>query len=535
MVEVIGSTLRRILQAICLPILSRIERMIQMAIDRGRQHAIATLRRNRDQYLATLAAALLPGPEGATCPGSPIQAILQLGRDAIQNNRLIVQTFESITGRIFAAVVGAIVSVVARTLAFIARSVSQAFQAIATALRPAIEWLTQTVQAIGRFVRELMQGFTVKLANVGEYLRSLVQGGADRLLQFGRDGLSRIGSFILGYVRRLITGGSGGATDVMGQFTVAHSLGGGGGSLLAFLGPTPAFAGPPIFIIGGTLFIIIGTLAIVLPVWLAIVIVVVVIILLFLLFYLIWRWLTRPRKPKPCPCTIVTKTLVSAPDGTADTRSTVGVNERVEMTASTSSNWSASHGTVSPAVGNPTTWTAPERKASSCTITAKPVAGASPCKVKMSAVAPTKMHLTHDTDQGYTAGLAGSGFFAKAEILPLNVSFTRIEIREDTVKAKASGYYDKVLHWNGKPHKLGGWATPNSKNSGLKDTVGTVPPGTPPPFSQGHFLWAIPQQYRVMGGSTIIKYYTSDHVQDMTGPTGEETTTKPSASRKRIP
>jgi hypothetical protein len=533
-VEVIGSTLRRILLAICLPILSRIERLIQMAIDRGRQHALATLRRNRDQYLAAMAAALLPSPGGSgPCPENPIPMLLQLGRDAIQNNRLIVQTFQSITGRIFAAIIGAIVSGVARTLAFIARSVSQAFQAIANALRPAIQWLTETVQAVGRFVRELMQGFTGKLANVAEYLRSLVQGGAERLLQFGLDGLRRIGSFIYGYVRRLITGGSGGATDVMGEFTVAHSLGG-GGSRFAFLGPTPAFAGSPIFIIGGTLFIIIGAVAIILPVWLAIVIAVAVILLLILIIYLIWRWLSKPKTPKPC-CTIVTKTLVSAPDGTADTRSAVGVNERVEMTAGTSSNWSASHGSVSPATGPSTIWTAPARKASSCTITAKPTAGASPCSVTMKAIEPTESRQTIKSRLTYTAGLAGSGFIGDCVIHPLNVSFSRIKTREDIATGKATGYYDTVLGWNGSVHPAGSLAPIDTDNRGVPDTVGTVPPGSPKPFDKGKFHWPIPQLFQVLGGSGETKFSVSDHVQEMSGTSGEETTSKEGASRTRTP
>jgi hypothetical protein len=239
--------------------------------------------------------------------------------------------------------------------------------------------------------------------------------------------------------------------------------------------------------------------------------------------------------PSPPPsCTITTRTLVAAPDGTANTRTQVGVNEQVEMTASAPATWTASGGTVAPTSGATVTWTAPGAGAT-CTVTATPATG-SACSVPMTVIPPSHRSLVKQTDKAYTAGRAGSGFFAKVTIMPTGVSFTRTELREDTVNAVATGYYDTVLHWNGIAHPPTAWLRPDASNSGLVDNIGSVPPGTPGPFSVGSFLWAIPQAYRTAGtsGSGSV-YSTPPQTQEMFGPSGAEGTAKEGASRGRRP
>jgi hypothetical protein len=238
--------------------------------------------------------------------------------------------------------------------------------------------------------------------------------------------------------------------------------------------------------------------------------------------------------PAAAGCTITTRTLAAAPDGTASTRKRVGVNERVEMTASEAVNWSASGGTVAPATGTSTIWTAPIT-GGSCTVTGTPTGGGSACTVSMDVEAPNRRDLTVTSPQGYSAGQAGSGFFANVVVAPTRVSFSRIEVREDAVAAKATGYYDTVLGWNGAMHPVGTWLPLDAANNGLSDRIGTVPPGTPPPFSKGRFHWPIPQRYRLPGSGGGFKYSTGDHIQDMAGATGEETTSKEGATRTRTP
>jgi hypothetical protein len=240
-----------------------------------------------------------------------------------------------------------------------------------------------------------------------------------------------------------------------------------------------------------------------------------------------------PHSPSPS-CAITTKTLVSAPDGTADTRRQVGVNEQIEMTASASATWLASGGAVTPAKGTTVIWTAPAVGAT-CSLTATPATG-NPCSVSMTVLPPRSRSLVKQSDRAYTAGLAGSGFVADVTIMPTNVSFTRIQVWEGAVNGVATGYHDTVLHWNGLPHPPTMPLVPNASNSGLRDTVGTNVPGSPGPFSRGTFSWPIPQLFRAAGstGSGSV-YSTAFHTQVMTGANGAEGTYKEGAVRGRVP
>lgn len=149
---------------------------------------------------------------------------------------------------------------------------------------------------------------------------------------------------------------------------------------------------------------------------------------------------------------------------------------------------------------------------------------------------PSSRSLAWKSDRAYTAGLAGSGFEANVTIMPRNVSFTRIQVREESVNSVATGYYKTVLGWDGISHPTGTWLTLNASNSGLVDTVGTNPLGTSGPFSFGTFIWPIPQSFRIAGsagGGTV--YSTGTHAQVMLNSTGNEGTSKEGASRGRVP
>jgi hypothetical protein len=239
----------------------------------------------------------------------------------------------------------------------------------------------------------------------------------------------------------------------------------------------------------------------------------------------------------PAPrCTITTRTLAAAPGGAADTRNNVGINEQVEMTCSATADWTAATGTVSPANGGTVTWTAPSAPGTG-RVTATPAHGRA-CSVTMKTIAPTRRALAFQSDRDgeYTANLAGSAFRANVTIMPTSVCFSRIEVREETVNAVATGYYNTALHWNGNAHGVGNWNIPNASNSGLVDTVGTNPPGSGTPFSTGTFTWAIPQSYRAAGSSGGgTDYSTGTHRQHMSGRDGAETTSKEGASHRRTP
>jgi hypothetical protein len=154
----------------------------------------------------------------------------------------------------------------------------------------------------------------------------------------------------------------------------------------------------------------------------------------------------------------------------------------------------------------------------------------------MTTAIPTSRSLTVTSLRTYTAGRSGSGFVASVVVNPTDVSLSRLEVREEAVAATATGYYDTVLGWNGTMHPVGAWLPLNAANGGLQDTVGTNPPGGPPPFSFGTFVWPIPQSFRAAGGGTGTVYSTGTHMQVMVwGTTGTEGTSKEGASASRTP
>ncbi len=242
-----------------------------------------------------------------------------------------------------------------------------------------------------------------------------------------------------------------------------------------------------------------------------------------------------PVQAPAVPCTITTATVAAAPSGAANTRRTVGVNEQVTMTASASAAWTASGGTLSAVNGPVVTWTAPAAAATP-TITATPASGA-PCNVSMTVIKPSGAPLTRTIDRVYSPTLSGSGFRTDLFLTPFTVSFSRVETREEVATSVANGYYDSVLGWNNIVHpQTAGWIGTDARNYGGFDDVGTEAPGNPGRFSAGSFTWAIPQSYRVVGASgNGANFATNFHVQVMTGPTGEEKTSKGGASRTRTP
>jgi hypothetical protein len=562
-ITLVSVTLRRILFSVIMPTLTGIESLLIKIIGNAEQSALSLLRTNRRHYLDSLVDAVSPGDGSNKAQGSKttsiqdtIVLIKKIGHEAIRNNRFIVQTFEFLIGGIVASIIRIMLSAAVRLMAGIAAAVFQVMRFIMSAVNSVIQTLSQVVQAIANFLQALIQALTEAVEKIVESMRSLFQGGAEQLIQYALNGVQKIGNFIRRFVQNMILGlgVSGSLTDAFGEFSLTRSVKpvpGSGGPItiprpgpitipgllygvfvvLAVIGAIIVYYVPQLGVIVAAL-VSLGLSPLAAYALLAL-LVITALLLLLLLLLLVW-WLTKTRPPKPPPCKIVTRTIISAPDRTADTRKIVGVNEQVNMDASTPATWSASHGTVSPVTGPTTIWTAPDPGAS-CTIKAAPVSG-SPCSVTLKAIPPSERKLISPTPTAYTAGLAGSGFVATVEIVPKNVSFSRIEVMEGSVSAVAAGYYDTVLHWHGIVHPpTARWLPVNIANSGIVDTVGSVPPGTGGPFGMGFFYWPIPQRYRVAGGPGGKQFSTGRHVQAMIGASGEEVTTKEGATRKRRP
>ena len=304
-VALIGATLRSALLAVIIPILNSVESLIAKLIGSAEQSALGLLRRNRNEYLSSLVEAVTPGaaPQGsqAASTESQIAVLRRLGRDAAQNSQMIVQVFDALTSGNLASIIRTLASAAARTVVGIAALLAQMIRAIVTAVTQALQILTQVAQTIGNFLRELIQSFIAWVGNLVEYVRSLVQRGADQLIRFAQNGLSRIGSFIRRFVQNLILGRglSDSLTDALGEFNLTQTF---SPTPVSFLGPAPAFVGAPpaflIVIIAGVVYITILGLSFTLPLWAAIVIAVLLVLLLLLLLYLLYRWLTKPKPPK---------------------------------------------------------------------------------------------------------------------------------------------------------------------------------------------------------------------------------------------
>jgi hypothetical protein len=143
-------------------------------------------------------------------------------------------------------------------------------------------------------------------------------------------------------------------------------------------------------------------------------------------------------------------------------------------------------------------------------------------------ITPSGGHLTRFSGLRHTMGFASVGFQAHIYLEPANVSFANLFFSEGTVAAVASGFY---AVFNGIPHSA--TATPIAIGNcnittgclGGTDTVDTNDKG--PPFSVGDFLWAIPWQYKVTGGT--LKNFTVANHHQMADAAGKATIEKAGA------
>jgi hypothetical protein len=101
-------------------------------------------------------------------------------------------------------------------------------------------------------------------------------------------------------------------------------------------------------------------------------------------------------------------------------------------------------------------------------------------------------------------------FLGEIFLLPTDVSFTNILMREGSVSAVASGYLASL---NGQIHDASplcsvgaGDIAVGCKVNILEDKVVTGILTPPPPFSDGDFLWEIPWEYSV--GNSSLKMFT---------------------------
>ncbi|MDQ3818407.1 MAG: hypothetical protein M3362_12135 [Acidobacteriota bacterium] len=206
--------------------------------------------------------------------------------------------------------------------------------------------------------------------------------------------------------------------------------------------------------------------------------------------------------------TINSKTVAHAPDGTPDNRMTVGVCEGVEFTIGKgiqSADWEAHSGWYAAGKEQATfKWFAPERPGVS-KITARIPLFQQTYTRYMNVVAPNAMGMRklYDLSGDYPAFSAGAGMRLEWRVYPLNVSFSRIQTREDKGGASnITGYFSAFNEKNLEHSPFEGWLHVLEDNKVVwGDTAATKPGTLPMPWKEGSFQWVIPNRYRCNGSS----------------------------------
>src|SRR5579859_7155515 len=237
--------------------------------------------------------------------------------------------------------------------------------------------------------------------------------------------------------------------------------------------------------------------------------------------------------------TITSKTTLHAPDGSDDTRTTVGSGEEVTFAVggTTLADWTASTGTPgSASAANAFVWQAPEAPGTS-TISAK-VGGAKGTtgNLTMTVVAPDSMTGVKNSEDAIAGGVAGAGMFLKMNFGPTNVSFGNAELLEVAGgPSSVSGFFATLVaagvDLNHHPNPS--FVRIPANNSFCCDHAAIS--GLPKPWSVGHFEWQIPNKYRVAGSSGGgTTFFTSVQSFDIDG-SGSVTVSKLGASVSRSP
>jgi peptidoglycan hydrolase-like protein with peptidoglycan-binding domain len=202
--------------------------------------------------------------------------------------------------------------------------------------------------------------------------------------------------------------------------------------------------------------------------------------------------------PPTAPPVVTSETIKSAPDGTPDTRTTVGVGERVRFTANTSGTWTVSDGhIIGLNTGSNIVWEAPPT-ATAPTITVTTPGGTR--VVPMTVIAPNALTMTVNRNDAIPAGTAGACMITDVVVNPLNVNFGRTQWLEVPGPAtNVSGYFNQfaaaTIFHNPNPDYL----PFNDNNTGLQDHASWH--AVPAPFSFGTFEWVVPNRYKIDGES----------------------------------
>ena len=196
--------------------------------------------------------------------------------------------------------------------------------------------------------------------------------------------------------------------------------------------------------------------------------------------------------------TITSSTINFAPDGTADTRTQVGVGEHVRFLGNTAGTWTASAGRIIGInSGENMVWEAPAVAAASTITLTTPGGSAS---LNMTVIAPNSLAMAVGSNPPIPSGTLGASMLTDLEVRPLNVNFGRTQWFEVPGPAtNVTGYWSsysaaQLFH---RPNR--NYLPFDDLNSGLVDLAQWL--GGSRPFSNGTHDWVIPNRYKIDGES----------------------------------
>jgi hypothetical protein len=218
--------------------------------------------------------------------------------------------------------------------------------------------------------------------------------------------------------------------------------------------------------------------------------------------------------------TIAVRTWAKAPDGTADSRTRIGVCEFVEFSVNQpTADWIASAGSRLSNKGNKFfLWQAPEQEGD-YDVTATFPDSYEKAVVTMNVVAPNKITAEKIAELAFRPGNAGAGMKLKVTFHPLDVSFSQLDSKEEGGGPSfIQGYFGEARFAGRLEHV----PNPNweriGKDNTHEDTAATKDGSLPGPWSFGTYSWVIPNWYRFTSGahelpSTFQDFFINDKGQ----------------------
>lgn len=208
--------------------------------------------------------------------------------------------------------------------------------------------------------------------------------------------------------------------------------------------------------------------------------------------------------------TVTSQTIAIAPDNSADSRTTVGVGERVLFSSDIAGTWSASAGHII-GINNGATmvWEAPP-VAAAAVITLNTTSGNQ--TLNFTVIAPDDLIMVVASHEPIAAGTAGACMIQNVTVTPLNVNFGRTQWLEVPGPAtNVTGYFRRFSAAELRHHPNPRYLPFDDMNTGLTDHAADHEEH--PPFSEGTFEWVIPNRYKIDGETDAQGRFFTNTVQ----------------------